>query len=98
MLGQAISESAQAIEMVGEGSVYIQVVGPGQIRVGDDAQALQANVNEGIPFTLATNNLPMCCLPFWKGKLYYIGNISSQNGGVSFSIQIPSIAFRRGQR
>jgi hypothetical protein len=98
MTGSAISETAQAIEIPNEGPVYIQVVGPGQLRVGDDAAALQANVNEGIPFTVVTNNLPNCCLPSWQGKLYYIGNISNQNGGVPFSIQIPSIAVRRGQR
>jgi len=80
------------------GAVYIQVTGAGQIRVGDDAAALQANVNEGIPFTAMTNNLPMCCLPNWRGKLYYISNVSIQNGGVPFSIQIPSIQIRRGQR
>lgn len=98
MIGSAISETAQAIDIPNEGPVYIQVVGAGQMRVGDDAAALQANANEGIPFTVATNALPACVLPNWKGKLYYIGNISNQNGGVPFSIQIPSIAVRRGQR
>jgi hypothetical protein len=98
MIAQAILESAQVIDIPVKGPVYIQVVGPGQVRVGDNAQQLQANVNEGVPFTAATNNLPQCVLPEWVGPLYYIGNISSQQGGVQFSIQIPTIAARLGQR
>lgn len=99
MITNAISESAQAIDCGREaGPVYVQVVGPGQVRIGDNAQQLQANVNEGIPFTAATNALPLCCIPMWRGKLYYISNVSNQQGGVNVSFQIPFIAAQMGQR
>lgn len=94
---QAIQEGAQSVDCGDGGPVYIQVVGPGQVRIGDNAQNLERNVNDGVPFTTVTNNLPQCMF-YWKGLLYYIGNVSNQNGGVTFSIQIPATAKRIGQR
>lgn len=94
---QAQLEGAQVVN-VGEIEVpvYIQVIGPGQVRFGMDPQQLQQNPNEGIPFTAATNNLPQCMLR-WKGPLYFIGNVSNQNGGVPFSINWPELRMQ-GQR
>jgi hypothetical protein len=92
MVTQAVSEKAEMVaNLICEGPVYIQVIGAGTLRVGDDPQILQQNPNDGIPFAVANNPLPQCMF-WWVGPLYVIGNISMQAGGVPFSIQTPSIS------